>query len=64
MKEILRERRGTEWERLEREANNERLLTLGNKGLWKGNWVTALRRAHDEMTTGSYTICRQIAFKF
>ena len=26
-----RERRGTEWEKLERETNHERLLTLGNK---------------------------------
>ena len=42
-----KERRGTEWEKLERETNHERLLTLGNKqrvvegelaGGW-GNWV-------------------------
>ena len=26
-----RERRGTEWEKLETETNHERLLTLGNK---------------------------------
>ena len=26
-----KERRGTEWEKLERETNHERLLTLGNK---------------------------------
>ena len=31
MKGIIRERRGTEWEKLERETNHERLLTLGNK---------------------------------
>ena len=34
VKEIIRERRKTEWEKLEREINHERLLTLGNKGLW------------------------------
>ena len=42
------ERRGTEWEKLERETNHERLLTLGNKqkvvegevGRGWGNWVT------------------------
>ena len=28
-------RRGTEWEKLERETNHERLLSLRNKGLWK-----------------------------
>ena len=28
---IIRERRRTEWEKLERETNHERLLTLGNK---------------------------------
>ena len=31
MRRILREKRGTEWEKLERETNHERLLTLGNK---------------------------------
>ena len=31
MKGIIRERRGTEWEKLERETNHKRLLTLGNK---------------------------------
>ena len=31
MKGIIREKRGTEWEKLEREINHERLLTLGNK---------------------------------
>ena len=31
MKGIIREIRGTEWEKLERETNHERLLTLGNK---------------------------------
>ena len=30
---------GTEWEKLERETNHERLLTLGNKGFRKGKWV-------------------------
>ena len=39
MKEIIRARRGTEWEKLERETKYERLLTLGNKGLWKERWV-------------------------
>ena len=31
MKGILRKRRGTEREKLERETNRERLLTLGKK---------------------------------
>ena len=31
MKGIIRERRGPEWENLERETNHERLLTLGNE---------------------------------
>ena len=31
MKGIIRKRRENEWEKLEREANHERLLTLGNK---------------------------------
>ena len=31
---------GTEWEKLERETNHERLLTLGNKVLPKG-WEVA-----------------------
>ena len=31
MKGIIRERRENEWEKLEREKNHERLLTLGNK---------------------------------
>ena len=34
---FIRERRGTEWEKLERETNHERFLTLGNKqriGYW------------------------------
>ena len=48
MKGTIRERKGTEWEKLERETNHERLLTLGNKqtvaegevgGGW-GIWVT------------------------
>ena len=39
MKGIIRERRRTEWEKFERETKNERLLTVGNKGLWKGRWM-------------------------
>ena len=39
MKGTRRERRGTEWGKLERETNHERLLTLGNKGLQMGRWV-------------------------
>ena len=31
MKGIIRERRGTEWERLERETDHGRLLSLGNE---------------------------------
>ena len=31
MKGIIGERRGAEWEKLERETKHERLLTLGNK---------------------------------
>ena len=31
MKGVILERKGTEWEKLEREINYERLLTLGNK---------------------------------
>ena len=31
MKGIIGERRGTEWEKLERETNYERLLTTGYK---------------------------------
>ena len=43
MKGIIRERRGTEWEKLERETNHERLLTLGNEqrvveGEMGGGW--------------------------
>ena len=71
MKGIIRERRRTEWEKLERETNHQRLLTLGNKGLQKrrwveewGDWVTGIRRALDGMSTGYYTICWQIEFKF
>ena len=46
MKEIIRERRRTEWEKLERETNHDRLLTLGNKQrivereVGRGNGVT------------------------
>ena len=48
MKWIIRERRGTEWEKLEKETNLEKLLTLGTKqrvvegevgGGDGGNWV-------------------------
>ena len=31
MKRTIRERRETEWEKLEKETNHERLLTLGNE---------------------------------
>ena len=31
MKGIIGERRENEWEKLERETNNDRFLTLGNK---------------------------------
>ena len=31
MKGMIKERRGTEWEKLERETNHERLLTLENE---------------------------------
>ena len=31
VKGIIGERRGTEWEKSERETNHERLLTLGNE---------------------------------
>ena len=31
VKGTIREKRGTEWEKLERETNHERLLTLGNE---------------------------------
>ena len=31
MKEIIRERRGTEWKKSERVTKHERLLTLGNE---------------------------------
>ena len=39
MKGIIGERREKEGEKLERETNHERLLTLGNKGFWKGGWT-------------------------
>ena len=47
----LSKRRGTEWEKLEREANHERLLTLRNEqrvvegevgGGW-GDWLTGTK---------------------
>ena len=63
----MRERRGTEWEKLERETDHERLLTLGNKGLQKGRWVggwgdrgRAPRRALDGMSTGCYMLANRI----
>ena len=31
VKGIIKERRGTEWEKSERETNHERLLTLGDQ---------------------------------
>ena len=51
VKGAIRERRGTEWEKLKRETNHERLPTLGNKiVMWKrrlvgrwGNWVTGTK---------------------
>ena len=36
MKGIIRERRGNEWEKLERETNHERLLTMGNEQVEEG----------------------------
>ena len=53
---IIWEKRGTEWEKLERETNHERPLTLGNtkgcrRGDGWGNRVTgcwALKRAWDK----------------
>ena len=40
MKGSIREGRGTEWEKLERETNHGRLLTLGNtKGRWAEGWA-------------------------
>ena len=62
MKGIIREGRGTEWEKLERETNHERLLTLKSKqGLQKwwqvggwGNWVMGIKRSCDVMSTGCY----------
>ena len=52
MKGIIRERRITEWEKLERETNHERLLTLGNNqrlleerwGAGCGDWVTGTKQ--------------------
>ena len=39
VKRIIRERRGTKWEKLERETNHERFLTLGNKQrVAEGEW--------------------------
>ena len=39
VKRIIRKKRGTEGEKLERETNHEKLLTLGSKGLQMGKWV-------------------------
>ena len=39
MKESIREKREKEWEISERVRKHGRLLTLGNKGLWKGRWA-------------------------
>ena len=39
VKGIIGERRENDWEKLKRETNYERFLTLGNKGLWKERWV-------------------------
>ena len=61
MKGIIRERRGTEWEKLERETNHERLLTLGTKQRVREGEME--RRALDGMSTGYYTVRRQIKFK-
>ena len=44
VKGTIRERRETEWGKLERKTNHERLLTLGNKGLQKR------RRVRDRVT--------------
>ena len=45
LKGIIRERTGTEWEKLERETNHERVLILGNKQrvaegeVGRSNWM-------------------------
>ena len=69
VKEIIRKRRGTEWEKLERKTNHERLLTLGNKqraaegevGRGMGKLVIGIKKAHDEMSTGHCTMRQQLA---
>ena len=43
MKETIKERRGTEWGKLERETNHERLLTLGNEQRVVEGEVEAMR---------------------
>ena len=70
MKGARREGRKLSGEKLKRKTSHERLLTLGNKELQKGGWVgdrlsgwQALKRAHDEMSTGCYTTCWQSEFK-
>ena len=63
MKGTIREGEKLSGEKLERKTNHKRLLTLGNKGLQKGkrvggwgNWVTALRKVHDEVSTECYML--------
>ena len=65
MKETIREGK-LSGVKSERKTNNERFLTLENKGLTKGRgrvgkW--ALRGVQDEMSTGCYNVCWQIEFK-
>ena len=43
MKGIIRERRKNEWEKLVRETNHERLLTLGNEQRVVEGEVEAMR---------------------
>ena len=65
----IRERRRTEWEKLERETSHERLLTLGKKtdrevGEDGVTGRRAPRRALDVTSTGCYTVHWQIEFQF
>ena len=64
MKGFIRERRGTEQEKLERKTTHKRLLTLGNKqwvaegevgGGW-GDWVMGTEGGTYGMSTECYTI--------
>ena len=58
-------------EKLERRTNHERLLTLGNTqrvvegemGRGLDDWVTGTEGALDGLSTGCYSICRQIELK-